>query len=121
MPNPKRSGTAHRASRKLQVCVIDPAPAGKASSRRLGLGSHFQRRSDFSCARQCPTDVGVFRAELEGDEPVAMLAVDLKTGPDLLRALPEYLGALRAFNSDFFINHEIHPKADPLMRTLSDC
>ena len=44
-----------------------------------------------------------------------MLAVGLKTGPDLLRALPEYLGALRAFNSDFVINHE----ADPFMRTLS--
>jgi hypothetical protein len=47
-----------------------------------------------------------------------VLAVDLKTRPDLLRALPEYLGALRAFNSDLVIDHEIHPKADPLMRTL---
>ena len=74
------------------------------------LGCCFERRSDLSCARQCPSDVGVFRTELEGDQPVAMLAVDLKTGPDLLRALPKYLGALRAFNSDLVINHEIHPK-----------
>ena len=69
------------------------------------LGSRFERRSDFSCARQRPSDVGVFRAELEGDEPVAVLAVDLKTGPNLLRALPEYLGALRALNSDLVVDH----------------
>ena len=85
------------------------------------LGSRFERRSDFSCARQRPSDVGVFRAELEGDEPVAVLAVDLKTGPNLLRALPEYLGALRALNPDLVVDHEIHLKAHPLMRTLSYC
>jgi hypothetical protein len=50
-----------------------------------------------------------------------VLAVDLKTGPDLLRALPEYLGALRALNSDLVVDHEIHLKAHPLMRTLSYC
>ena len=48
-----------------------------------------------------------------------MLAVDLKTGPDLLRALPKHLGALRALNSDLVVDHEIHLKAHPLMRTLS--
>jgi len=41
-----------------------------------------------------------------------VLAVDLKTGPDLLRALPKYLGALRALNSDLVVDHEIHLKAD---------
>src|SRR5216684_8200547 len=84
----------------------------KTLSWRLGRRC-FERRSDFSCARQCPSDVGVFRTELEGDEPVAVLAVDLKTGPDLLRALPEYLGALRALNSDLVVDHEIHLKAHP--------
>ena len=92
---------------------------GKISGWRLGRC--FERRSDLSCARQCPSDVGVFRTELEGNQPVAMLAVDLKTGPDLLRALPKYLGASRAFNSDLVINHEIHLEAHPLMRTLSTC
>src|SRR5712671_2048275 len=57
----------------------------KTLSWRLGRRC-FERRSDLSCARQCPSDVGIFRTELEGDQPVAMLAVDLKTGPDLLRA-----------------------------------
>lgn len=77
--------------------------AGKTSSWRLG--SRFERRSDLSCARQRPSDVRIFRTELEGDEPVAVLAVDLKTGPDLLRALPEYLRALRALNSDLVVDH----------------
>ena len=80
------------------------------SRRRVFLRPGFERNSHFSSAHESATDIPVLRGRIEGNEPIAMLAVHLKSVADSLRSLTEYLRALRAFDFDFVVNNEMCPK-----------
>ena len=89
--------------KKPELAVI----AGLALRHRFVFGPSFKRHSHLFGALESPVDVPVFRAAIERNQPIAMLAVRLEPVADVLSPLPEYLRALRAFDSDFFVDHEM--------------
>jgi hypothetical protein len=80
--------------------------------RRLVLGAGFKRHSQLFGAHERPADILIFRTGIERNQPIAMLAVRLKSVADFLRPLSKYLRALRAFDFDFFVDHELPLKSD---------
>jgi hypothetical protein len=74
------------------------------------LRLRFERNPHFFSTHESATDIPVLRTRIERNESIAMLAAHLKSVADSLRSLTEYLRALRAFDFDFFVNHEMCPK-----------
>ncbi|HWZ06298.1 MAG TPA: hypothetical protein VNY53_05230, partial [Bradyrhizobium sp.] len=66
----------------------------------------FDRPPHFPGARQRLADILVIGAHVEGDQPIAMLAIGLKSVADLAGALAKNLRAFRAFDFDLFVDHE---------------
>jgi hypothetical protein len=75
--------------------------------RTFGLGPGFKCHSHFLGAHQSPADISIFRTGIERNHPIAVMAVRLVPVADSLRPLPEYLRALRASDSYFFLDHEM--------------
>jgi hypothetical protein len=77
---------------------------------RLCLNLALTKRLDgvphFLGVRQRAPDISIFRTSVEGDQPVAMCAIDLKPVADFSRMLPKHLRAFRAFYFDAFVDHE---------------
>jgi hypothetical protein len=67
----------------------------------------FKRQSHFPGAQERFTNISVFRIAVERNQPIAMRTVGLKPVADSLGALAKYLRAFRAFDSDFFVDHEM--------------
>jgi hypothetical protein len=74
---------------------------------RSRLEARFEQNPDFTGTCQRAADVPILRRGVEGNQAVAVHAVDLKTIADSLRALAKNLRAFRASDPDFFIDHEI--------------
>jgi hypothetical protein len=90
--------------------LVLTAIGDRALLRTLVLGPGVKRHSHFFGALQGPADISILRTGIERNQPVAVLAVRLESIADFLRPLPEYLGAFRALDSYFFLNHEMSPK-----------
>ena len=75
---------------------------GVAGSLAAGL----DRQPKLLGADQGFADIAVFDRQVEGDQAIAVLAIGLKTRAYPLRALAKDLRALRAFDSDFVVDHE---------------
>jgi hypothetical protein len=71
-----------------------------------GPAGFFEDRANFLGADQSFADIAVIDRHVEGDQAIAVLAIGLKTRAYPLRALAEHLRALRAFDSDFVVDHE---------------
>jgi hypothetical protein len=76
-------------------------------SGSAGFGIILQCLPDFLGARERTANVGIVRAKIERDEPIAVGTVCLEIGPDLLSPLAKHLGALGAFNPDLIVDHEM--------------
>jgi hypothetical protein len=72
-----------------------------------GFALGFQRRSRFPGAHERFANIYVFRTIVEGNQPIAVRTIGLKSVADPVRALAKYLRAFRAFDFDFFIDHEM--------------
>src|SRR5438105_7988068 len=81
--------------------------ADQALRHSIVFALGFKRRSHFLGAHESPMNIFIFRAGIEHNQPVAVLAVRLEPVADLLRPLAEYLRALRAFDSYFFVHREM--------------
>jgi hypothetical protein len=90
-------------NRTLELAAI----ADLALRRGFALGPVFKRQSHLFGAHESPADIPVLRAAIERNQPIAVLAVRLEPVADSLSPLPEYLRALRAFDFDFFVDHEM--------------
>jgi hypothetical protein len=101
---PKQSKAA---GKKGWIGLILAANVSRAFRDGFGLGPGFERQSHFPGACERAADISVFRAGVERDHPVAVLAVGLVAVADSLRPLAEYLRAFRAFDSYFFVDHEM--------------
>ncbi|MEO7144174.1 MAG: hypothetical protein ABI165_11820 [Bryobacteraceae bacterium] len=101
----------------------DAAIAADRSNRRIrgNLGPGFEQHSHFPGADQRTADISVFRCGVEGNHPIAMLAVGLETVADFLRPLTEKLRALRTFDFDFFIDHGLAQKIYRAVQSLTAC
>src|SRR5271168_959606 len=71
-----------------------------------GLAARLDHEPQLLGANQRFTDISVFRVHVEGDQPVAVMAVGLEAVAHFLRALAENLRAFRALDSDFLVDHE---------------
>ena len=93
--------------RKRGALVL--AAIGDRSLCRLfltgGLALGLYRQSYFLCAHQRFANVSVFRIVVERNQPIAVRAVRLKPVSDSLCTLAKSLRALRAFDSDLFVDH----------------
>src|ERR1700751_137544 len=72
-----------------------------------GLASLLNGLAHLLGAGECLANILVFRRVVEGNQPVAVLTIDLKSVADLLRALAEKLRAFRAFDLDLLLDHEM--------------
>jgi hypothetical protein len=92
------------------AAVLGAAPLNQTIADRV-LGYISVRRSGFKChshffgALEGSADISIVRTRIEGNEPIAVLAVRLEPIADFLRPLPEYLRAFRAFDFYFFVDH----------------
>ena len=70
-----------------------------------GLALGLDCQSYFLGANQRFANVSVFRIVVERNQPIAVRAVRLKPVSDSLCTLAKSLRALRAFDSDLFVDH----------------
>jgi hypothetical protein len=80
--------------------------ADHALRRTFVFWPGFKHRAQLFGAHERAADILVFRRGVERNQPIAVLAVGLKSVADFLRPLPEDLRALRAFDFDFVVGHE---------------
>ena len=71
-----------------------------------GPAALLDHRADLLGVDQGFSDIAVIHRRIEGDQAIAVLAIGLKTRAYPLRALAKDLRALRAFDSDFVVDHE---------------
>jgi hypothetical protein len=95
-------GAPFGVHRKIMMGPADPSDR----CFRSRLEARFEPKPDFTGTRQRTADVSILRRGVEGNQAVAVHAVDLKAIADSLRALAKNLRAFRAPDSDFFIDHE---------------
>jgi hypothetical protein len=57
-------------------------------------------------ATQRLADIAILRGRIKRDQPIAVRAIGLEVGADSLCSLAEDLRALRAFDSDFVVDHD---------------
>jgi hypothetical protein len=96
-------------STETEKALVLTTIVDRALLHTCGLGPGVKCHSHFFRVHESPADVSVLRTGIERNEPIAVLAVGLEPVADLLRPLPEYLRAFRAFNSYFFFDHEMSP------------
>jgi hypothetical protein len=92
-----------RGSDRLVLAAI----AGRGRHGTFGFGPGLKHYSHFPGVHERAADVSIFRTGIESDQPVAVLAVGLEAVADSLRPLSKYLRAFRAFDSYFFVDHEM--------------
>ncbi|MGO8908133.1 MAG: hypothetical protein ACLQDM_02205 [Bradyrhizobium sp.] len=75
-----------------------------------GFAFGVNRQSNVPGAQQRLANISVFGIVVEGNQPIAVRTVRLQPVADPVRALAKYLRAFRAFDFDFFIDHEMSPE-----------
>jgi hypothetical protein len=113
---PLRARVRHACWRRRGAAALAHAHRGEkleqSAADHLGLpqlfvpGFSIEHRSHLFGRRKCSPDISVFRADIERNEAIAMLAIQLEPIADPLRPLSENLRAFRAFDPHFFIGHE---------------
>jgi hypothetical protein len=72
-----------------------------------GLAVRFNRQPDVAGAQQRFADISVFGTAVERNQAIAVRAIGLEPVAYPMRALAKYLRTFRAFDSDFFVDHEM--------------
>jgi hypothetical protein len=82
-----------------------------ALSHRFVFRLGFKRHSNLFGAHEGPADIPIFRAGIERNQPIAVLAIRLEPVADSLSPLSEYLRAFRAFDFYFVVHDEMPPRS----------
>jgi hypothetical protein len=98
---------------RLSVATSVLAAIEDRSRRRLcearAAAFVLQRQPHFLGAHERFANISVVRTVVEGNQPIAMPAIGLKSVADPLRAKAKDLRAFRAFDFDFIVDHESFP------------
>jgi hypothetical protein len=86
--------------------------ADRALRQTCVFGPTLKQHAKIFGAHKGFSNISIVRTGIKSNKPIALWAVCLKPIPDFLCPLSEYMRALRAFYSHFFINHEM-PSVDP--------
>src|SRR5579863_8096486 len=112
LPRAARAKTSRRCSLQrtirhyLVLAAVHHRDRGGLLGNRGGPAGLLEHRADLFGVDQGFADIAVVHRHVEGDQAIAMLAIGLKTRTHPLRALAEDLRALRAFDSDFVVDHD---------------